>query len=309
MAALTELVCGDLMRSVMIPEAPGIRVHEILARTMLESVTGDRSHRYSFATSTLQRLGGELQVKMNAAGVLRREVHRRSWRRETVAFGTVDDPYQPVEERYRLMPQVLAVLAESQTPIALFTSSPLLSRDLPLLRLIARSVPVTVSIAVPTLDPALSSRLEPGASTPQARVALVEGLASAGLAPHVRIAPLAPLLADGTSQLSELLSALADAGAARVSVSPLQLDGDLGTEFLDWLGVEHPALVRRYRSLYGKRSFVSAEYSMKLRSRMGPLVERYGLGGDAVSDLPPTLAPAARLPRDDFSTTSALTLF
>lgn len=300
----------------MIQEAPGVRVHEILARTMLESVTSDRTHRHSFAASTFQQLGDELQVKMNAAGVLRREVHRRSWRHETVALGTVADPYQRAEEHYRLMPQVLSVLSESRTPIALYTSSTLLLRDLPLLRLIGRAVPVSVSVSIATLDAALSSRLEPDLPSPAARVAMVEKLAAAGLAPHVRIAPLAPLLADGTSQLSELLSVLADAGAGRVSVSPLQLEGERGAEFWEWLSGEHPALMRRYRSLYGKRSFVSAEYSMSLRSRMTPLVERYGLGSESVTGpgsaggARAALVPASRISGGrDSGAASALTLF
>lgn len=287
MAAPTELMCGDPVRSVILPEAPGVRVHEVLTRTMLESVTSDRHHRHSFAASTVQRSGEVLQVKMNAAAVLRREVRRRSWRRETVALGVAEDPYQSVEEHYRLMPQVLSVLSESQTPIALYTSSTLLLRDLPLLRLIGRAVPVTVSVALATLDAGLSARLDPGAASPQARLAMVERLAAAGLAPHIRIAPLPPLLADGVAQLDALLAALSGAGASRVSVAPLHLDGDDGAAFLGWLGDEHPALIRRYRALYGRRSFVSAEYAMTLRARMAPLVERYGLGSEPSAEAAP----------------------
>ncbi|MBM7366747.1 sam dependent methyltransferase [Gordonia hydrophobica] len=278
MTALPELVCGDLVRSTILPEAPGVRVQEMLARSMLESVTSDRKHRHSFAVSPVERSGEVLRVKLNGAAVLRREVRRRSWRCDTVALGVDDDPYHPVEEHYRLMPQVLSVLSESQTPIALYTASPLVLRDLSLLRLIGRTVPVTVSIPLATLDAVLAARVDPAAASPAVRLGMVEELAGAGLAPHIRIAPLPPLLADGTAQLEELLAALADAGAARVSVSPLQLDDDAGADFLEWLADEHPALVRRYRSLYGRRGFVSADYAMSLRGRMAPLVERHGLG-------------------------------
>lgn len=294
----------------MLPEAPGVRVHEVLARTMLESVTSDRNHRHSFAAATLERSGDVLRVKMNAAAVLRREVRRRSWHRDTVALGVEDDPYQPVEEHYRLMPPVLSVLSESRTPIALYTASPLVLRDLSLLRLVGRSVPVTVSIPLATLDAGLAARVDPSAASPAARLGMVEALAGAGLAPHIRIAPLPPLLADGTAQLDGLLAALADAGAARVSVSPLRLDGDAGTAFFEWLGDEHPALVRRYRSLYGRRGFVSADYAMSLRDRMSPLVERYGLASGAGVDRPEreataTVPPAVR----GEATATELTLF
>lgn len=310
MTALPELVCGDSVRSTMLPEAPGVRVHEVLARTMLESVTSDRNHRHSFAASTIDRSAGVLQVKMNAAAVLRREVRRRSWRRETVALGVTEDPYQPVEGHYRLMPQVLSVLSEARTPIALYTSSPLVLRDLSLLRLVGRSMPVTVSIPLATLDAALAARVEPASTPPAVRLGMVEALAGAGLAPHVRIAPLPPLLADGTSQLDALLATLAQAGAARVSVSPMQLDDASGTDFLEWLGDEHPALVRRYRSLYGRRGFVSADYALSLRNRMAPLVDRHGLGSgtggdDADRESTTAVPPAVRTPTQ----AAELTLF
>ncbi|WP_226995784.1 sam dependent methyltransferase [Gordonia phthalatica] len=273
-------------------------------------MTSDRKHRHSFAASTIERSADVLQVKMNAAAVLRREVRRRSWRHETVALGVVDDPYQPVEEHYRLMPQVLSVLSEAETPIALYTSSPLVLRDLTLLRLVGRSVPVTVSIPLATLDPGLAARIDPAAATPAARLGMVESLAAAGLAPHIRIAPLPPLLADGSAQLDELLEALAQAGAARVSVSPMQLDNESGADFLEWLGDEHPALVRRYRSLYGRRGFVSADYALSLRNRMSPLVDRHGLGSgtgadDADREATATVPPAVRAETQ----VSELTLF
>src|ERR671939_594380 len=41
-------------------------------------------------------------VKSNLPEVLRRELARPSWAGESVAIGTVTDPYQPAEGRFRL---------------------------------------------------------------------------------------------------------------------------------------------------------------------------------------------------------------
>ena len=49
--------------------------------------------------------------------------------------------------------------------------------------------------------------------------------------------------------------------------------------FLEWLAGEHPALIRRYRGLYGRGAYVTAEYSSWLRDRLQPLVARHGLAG------------------------------
>ncbi len=48
------------------------------------------------------RYGRSIRVKVNVADVLRRELARPSWKRESVAVGAATDPYQPAEGRYRL---------------------------------------------------------------------------------------------------------------------------------------------------------------------------------------------------------------
>ena len=41
------------------------------------------------------RYGRTVRVKVNVAGVLRGELARKSWRKETVVIGAATDPYQP----------------------------------------------------------------------------------------------------------------------------------------------------------------------------------------------------------------------
>jgi hypothetical protein len=53
-------------------------------------------------------------VKVNVADVLRSELASPRWRRETVAFGTATDPYQPVEGQRRLTRRCLTVAAAAQ---------------------------------------------------------------------------------------------------------------------------------------------------------------------------------------------------
>src|SRR5256885_5881499 len=48
------------------------------------------------------RYGTSIRVKVNIPEVLRRELARRSWRRESVAIGAATDPYPPAAGRYRL---------------------------------------------------------------------------------------------------------------------------------------------------------------------------------------------------------------
>src|SRR5581483_4003349 len=110
--------------------------------------------RYCFARPTHEYLDfdpgrqfdTEIVVKTNVADVLRREVSRPSWCRETVALGTNTDPYQRAEGHYGLMPGIAGALADSGTPFSILTKGTLLRRDLPLLETAAREVPVSLAV-------------------------------------------------------------------------------------------------------------------------------------------------------------------
>src|SRR5947208_9454536 len=72
-----------------------------------------------------ERYGRAIRVKTNVAQVLRRELGRPSWKRESVAIGAATDPYQPAEGRYRLTRACLEALRDFATPAGLITRGPL----------------------------------------------------------------------------------------------------------------------------------------------------------------------------------------
>ncbi|MGW6427010.1 Rv2578c family radical SAM protein [Nocardia sp. NPDC055053] len=299
--ALPGLTRAGLVRSVRTPEFDGITFHEVLCKSALNKMPESSSlpfrwtinpmrgcsHacRYCFARGSHEYLGldagndfdSEIVVKTNVAAILRRELARRSWRREPVALGTNTDPYQRAEGRYRLMPGIIGALADSGTPFSILTKGPLLRRDLPLLTEASRRVAVSVAVSIAILDPDLHRSLEPGTPTPRARLDLVRALADAGFAVHVMAAPIIPCLTDGSAHLDALFAAIADAGADSAMAFPMHLRGSTRGWFLSWLATEHPALLRRYRQLYGRGGNVTPTYSAWLRERVDPLLAAYDL--------------------------------
>ena len=161
--ALPGLQRIGFVRSVRTPQFEGITFHEVLCKSALNkvpnaamlpfryTVNGYRgcSHacRYCFARPTHEYLDldcgtdfdTQVVVKTNVAEVLRRELRRPSWQRETVALGTNTDPYQRAEGRYALMPGIIGALADSGTPFSILTKGTLLRRDLPLIAEAART--------------------------------------------------------------------------------------------------------------------------------------------------------------------------
>jgi DNA repair photolyase len=298
-----------LLRSVQVPEFPGLTFHEVRAKSALNHVPDGSampfpftinpyrgcSHacKYCYARKTHEWLeldsgrdfDTQVVVKTNLVDVLRRELARPSWKREHVALGTNTDPYQRAEGRYRLMPGVIRALAESGTPFSILTKGTLLRRDVPLLAEAAGTVPLGLGISMAIWDDDLHHALEPGVPSPRARLDLVKALADAGLPCGLFLAPVLPGLTDDDESLDAAIGAVAAAGASGVTVIPLHLRPGAREWFMAWLRGAHPELVPRYERMYARRAYVPAEYRTWLAQRVAPLLAGHGLdrqkGGEA----------------------------
>src|SRR3954471_13434756 len=313
-----------LLRSVQVPEFPGLTFHEVRARSALNHVPAESampfpwtinpyrgcSHAcvYCFARRTHEWLeldtghdfDSQVVVKTNLVDVLRRELAKPTWQRDHVALGTNTDPYQRAEGRYGLMPGVVAALTEYGTPFSILTKGTLLRRDLPLLAEAATRVPVGIGVSLAVHDDDLQGRLEPGTPSVAARLALIRAVRAAGLPCGVFLAPVLPALTDSVGHLDRALRSLADAGATGVTVVPLHLRPGAREWFLRWLEAERPDLLARYRVMYGRGAYASVEYRRWLRRRVRPLLARYGL--DSTAAIEPTRAqddgfPSGSLPK------------
>jgi DNA repair photolyase len=295
-----ERISG-LLRSVTAEEFPGIRFHEVAARSALNAVPAASrvpfrwtvnpyrgcTHAcvYCFARGTHAWLeldtgtgfDREIVVKVNVVEVLRAELARRSWGREHVALGTNTDPYQRAEGRYKLMPGVIGALGVSGTPFSVLTKGTLLRRDLATIAAAARDVPVGVAVSVGVQDERLQPLLEPGTPSSRARLDLVRAIRTAGLPCGVLMAPVLPWLTDGEAELEQAIARIAAAGATGLSVIPLHLRPGAREWFMAWLARERPGLVGRYRRLYRRGAYVPPEYRDWLNARVRPLLEHYGL--------------------------------
>ena len=107
-----------------------------------------------------------LFAKPNAAELLRTTLAKPKYRPRPIAMGTNTDPYQPIEQRYRITRQVLEVCLEARHPVTITTNSARVLRDIDLLVELAKLNLVAVAVSVTTLDPRLSGKLEPRASAP-----------------------------------------------------------------------------------------------------------------------------------------------
>lgn len=116
-------------------------------------------------------------AKVNARERLEESFRKAGYRPEPIALGINTDGYQPTERRYQITRSVLELLEKTRHPVSIVTKSALVTRDIDLLKSLAKDSLVSVAFSVTTLDNRLSAKMEPRASAPHARLAAMKLLA------------------------------------------------------------------------------------------------------------------------------------
>jgi DNA repair photolyase len=145
--------------------------------------------------------GEFVDVKINALALLKHQMAKRPPGRVWVSG--VCDPYQPLESKYELTRKCLEILVEYDWPITVQTKSPLVLRDIDLLR---RSDKIEVGLSVTSADDGIRTLFEPGAPSIRERIAALEELHLAGVRTFAMIAPMLP----GTDELADQLTGKVD---------------------------------------------------------------------------------------------------
>jgi DNA repair photolyase len=198
----------------------------------------------------------EIVVKVNAPERLRAELAKPSWNREHVALGTNTDPYQWVEGRYKLMRGIWEAMRDAVNPCSVLTKSPLLLRDLDLMRELNERTQFSAALSVPTVDEKAWRSTEPHTPNPRARLEAVKELGRNGIRTGILVAPLMPGINDAPEQVEPILELAAEAGAAYVTGIALHMRGEVRELFFQWLRERRPDLIPRYEELYARGAYM-----------------------------------------------------
>lgn len=136
--------------------------------------------------------GEWVDVKQEAATLLSKEIRRAKAKgKVTIFMSSSTDPYQPIEYQEKVTRSLLEVMAEDP-PDFLFvqTRSPLVRRDIDLLRKLGENVRVSLTIET-DLEP-IRKHFTPEAPPLNARLKTLELLTEAGIPTQAAVAPLLP---------------------------------------------------------------------------------------------------------------------
>jgi DNA repair photolyase len=156
-----------------------------------------------------------VDVKVNAPQVLARELKKA--RRGVVFLSSASDPYQPVEARYKVTRRALELLLRHDFPVILLTRSPLVLRDLDLLK---RFPWVRVGFSISSVP---GKTIEPGVAPIDRRIETLRILSEAGIKTWVSMAPLVPGMMG--IELRDTIGKLRRAGVSVVRAGILRFQG------------------------------------------------------------------------------------
>jgi DNA repair photolyase len=132
--------------------------------------------------------GRFVDIKINASDTLRKQVKRVP--RGKIMISSVTDPYQPVEKRFLITRQCLEVLLEHQFPLDILTKSPLVLRDIDILK---KFTSLEVGITITTDDEGIRKIFEPNAPPISARLNALKRLHNEGIKTYAFIGPVLPM--------------------------------------------------------------------------------------------------------------------
>ena len=235
----------------------------------------------------------DIFVKSGAAEVLALTLRPARIGGHAIVIGTGTDPYQPAERQFRLTRRILERLAQFHgLHIGIITKSPLVARDVDVLRRLGERSAVTVHVSLITTDGPLLRMLEPRTPVPAVRLRALEQLVRAGVRAGVMVAPVVPGVTDDVPHLEALLRAAREAGAQFVRADPLRLSANVRRRFLPVIAERFPQLLARYERAFDARGIVTPAYAAALQRRLAKL--RTALGVPAEPPRPAFHEPPER---------------
>jgi DNA repair photolyase len=216
---MTQVIPTERKSAVLTPSSLAC-----LAHLPTVNLTAGCAHecRYCYARGYLTHPGeGKVRFYTNTLAKLGEELRRKRKKPATVYFSPSSDPFQPVPEVLNMAYDVFRFLFESEIGVAFVTKGRIPERHRNLLA--AHAPLVQGRIGLITLDPGIAAAFEPGAATPEVRLAQAAELTAAHIPVEARLDPILPGVTDGTDRLDPLCAALARTGVHRIAASVLFL--------------------------------------------------------------------------------------
>jgi DNA repair photolyase len=218
----------------------------------------------------------EIFVKTNIAERLEKQLSGKNWKREVVNLGGVTDSYQPAEEKYKLMPEILKLLIKYKTPAVISTKSKLILRDYNLIDELSRTASVNVACTITTVNEKVRELIEPNAASSSERFEVLKAFSKTNASVGLHSMPVIPYLTDNYENIRELFAKAQECGVNYIITDLLNLRGQTRVVFFEFIKNKLPHLYNKLYPLY-KTAYVNKEYKEHFKQMASKLRIQYPL--------------------------------
>lgn len=263
-------------------------MHFVQAKSLLTNSNGMNIYRgcahgciYCDSRSDCYRIQHpfeDIEVKENAPALLE-NILRTKRRRIVIGTGSMCDPYQPCEEKLRLMRTCLELIYRYAFGASVITKSDLVLRDMDLFDSINQKAKGVLQMSLTCADDQLSKIIEPAVCTTTRRYEVLKEFQKKKIPTVVWMTPILPLLTDTEENLRTILGYCADAGVKGVvcfNIGMTLRDGDR-EYYYRALDRHFPGLSGEYRRRYGSAYEVNSPDHTRLMTLFHEFCERYGM--------------------------------
>jgi DNA repair photolyase len=220
----------------------------------------------------------DIVYRANAPDLLRTELPKLR-ERGFISLGSgVSDVYQPVEAELELTRNCLEILVEYPFPVTLMTKSRLALRDMDLWKRLAAGPGCMILTSLTFADDTIRQWVEPGASSVDDRLELLQAARNAGCHTGVLAMPLLPWITDTRESIEALYERIRTVTPDFIMPAGLTLrPGKQKNHFLSKLEIHRPELVADYKRIYHEdrpSGLSTHEYRESLHRRINDSVRR-----------------------------------
>ena len=207
----------------------------------------------------------DIEIKENAIELLENTL-RRKRNKCMIGTGSMSDPYMPLEEKIGMTRKAVETVYRYGFGFTVITKSPLVLRDLDLLRAINKKVKCVVQMTLTTYNDSLCKILEPNVAVTSERFAVLKKLRDAGIPTVVWLTPILPFINDTIENIEGILQYCIEAKVFGIICFGMGLTLRDGSReyFYKNLDAVFPGLKEKYIQRYGNNYSVLSPHNARL---------------------------------------------
>ena len=188
--------------------------------------------------------GSFIDVKINAPDLIPKDTNK--YRGKSITISSVTDPYQPIEEKYKLTRKILERLIPLQPHLDLITKSKLVIRDIDLFKKFKNCM---VALSFSTTDEKLRRQTELLSSAVGQKINALKELHKAKIPTALFISPIFPQITDWKKIIIKTQPFVDEYWFENLNLYP-----SIKGEIYSFLRKNRPELIEIYQKIYSKNS-------------------------------------------------------